>query len=245
MLFLDQPVQTGFSFDRLVNGTFNLTDEIIRPMHFNASSAAAQTDPLTSWGTFPSQDPAHTTKTSVSSARAVWHFAEHWLSSFPPYATSSDKISFWANSYGGYWGPETAARFAKNLKSLPAKHPLRRKNLRVDTLGITNGCIDFEYGLTGYPEYAYNNTYGVHFLTEAQYNQAMDNITSPGGVLDLIKTCRAAGQTGDPTFLGTNDTVNAICMQATAQALAIIGASDALNNVSAVFSVLNSARLYC
>ncbi|KIW66658.1 hypothetical protein PV04_05969 [Phialophora macrospora] len=104
MLFIDQPVQTGFSFDKLVNGTFNLTDEIIRPLAFNASTAAAQIDPLTSWGTFPSQDPAHTTNTSVSSARAVWHFAEHWLASFPPYATSSSKISFWANSYGGQGG---------------------------------------------------------------------------------------------------------------------------------------------
>ena len=124
MLFIDQPVQTGYSYDTLVNGTFNLTDETITPLVFNGSDAAADTD-ATSWGTWPSQDPAYTTNTTVSSARALWHFGEHWLSSFPEYSTSSENIGFWGNSYGGYWAPETAARFSKNLKTLPAKHPLK------------------------------------------------------------------------------------------------------------------------
>jgi carboxypeptidase C (cathepsin A) len=71
MLYIDQPVQTGFSYDSLVNGTFNLTSEIITPLEFNSSTAVAATDPLTTWGTFPSQDPLSTTNTTVASARAV------------------------------------------------------------------------------------------------------------------------------------------------------------------------------
>jgi carboxypeptidase C (cathepsin A) len=233
MLYIDQPVQTGFSYDSLVNGTFNLTSEIITPLEFNSSTAVAATDPLTTWGTFPSQDPLRTTNTTVASARAVWHFGEHWLSSFPPFSTSSssNKISFWGNSYGGLWAPEVAARFSKNFKSLPATHPLKRKDMVVDTLGLTNGCIDFEQALPGFPEYAYNNTYGVQFLSEAQYNAAMDNLTSPGGALDLIKTCRTLGLAGDPQFFGNNETVNKVCGEAFVQGYAVIGASDALNNV--------------
>lgn len=233
MLFIDQPVQCGYSYDTLVNGTFNLTDEVITPLVFNGS-VAADTDATTSWGTWPSQDPAHTTNTTVSSARALWHFGEHWLSSFPEYSTSSNKISFWGNSYGGYWAPEIAAQFSKNFKTLPAKHPLKAKNMTVDTLGLTNGCIDFEYGLAGFPQYAWNNTYGVHFLSEAQYNAAIDNLTSPGGVLDAIRTCRALGRAGDPNFLGNNQTVNEACMLALEQSLDISEASPALNNVSSL-----------
>ena len=233
MLYIDQPVQTGFSYDSLVNGTFNLSSEVVTPLMFNSSTAAAATDPLTTWGTFASQNPLSTTNTTVSSARAVWHFAEHWLSSFPPFSTSSssNKISVWGNSYGGFWAPEVAARFSKNFKTLPATHPLKHKDMVVDTLGLTNGCIDFEQALTGFPQYAYNNTYGVRFLSEAQYNAAMDNLTSPGGVLDLIKTCRALGLAGDPHFFGNNETVNEVCVDAFVQGYAVIDASNALNNV--------------
>jgi len=34
----------------------------------------------------------------VTSAKALWHFAENWLSSFPEYKTTSNKISLWTNS---------------------------------------------------------------------------------------------------------------------------------------------------
>ena len=242
MLYIDQPVQVGFSYDSLYNGTFNLTSEVITPLEYNSSSAASAVDPLTSWGTFPSQNPLTTTNTTVSSAVAGWHFAEHWLSSFPPYSTSSNKVSFWGNSYGGFWAPEYAVRFSKNFKSLPAKHPLKSKKLVVDTLGITNGCLDFAAGtLIGWPEYYYNNTYGVHFLSEDQYNLVVDNITTPGGVVDLINQCRALGLAGDPMFLGNNETVNEACQLSFVQSEGVLLSSPALNNVC-ITSILSSLK---
>ncbi|KIW32326.1 uncharacterized protein PV07_03880 [Cladophialophora immunda] len=231
MLYLDQPVQTGFSYDELVNGTFNIETQIITPEDFDTSPLPA-INATFQVGTFPSQDPLHITNTTVSSARALWHAAEHWLSSFPGYSTSSNKLSIWANSYGGFWGPETAALFSKNLKKLPAKHPLKAKHLTLDTLGITNGCIDFEYSMQGYPQYAYNNTYGVRFIPESVYKEAMDNITKPQGCMDLMKTCRSLGKIGDPAFNGNNQTVNEACMEASEACFGIMSAFDALNNRS-------------
>ncbi|EXJ66818.1 uncharacterized protein A1O5_10013 [Cladophialophora psammophila CBS 110553] len=231
MLYLDQPVQTGFSYDELVNGTFNLETQIITPENFNPS-ALPETNTTFQVGTFSSQDPLHSTNTTVSSARALWHAAEHWLSSFPEYSTSSNKLSIWANSYGGFWGPETAAVFSKSLKDLPAKHPLKPKKLTLDTLGLTNACIDFEYSIEGYPQFAYNNTYDIHFIPEAVYKEAMYNITKPEGCMDLVKTCRSLGQIGDPGFNGNNQTVNEACIGASEVCFGIMSAFDLLNNRS-------------
>ena len=101
MLYIDQPVQTGFSYDSLTNGTFNLETQLVIPHEYDGPTTA-QINVTTSVGTFPSQNLYHLTNTTVSSARALWHFAEHWLSSFPGYRTSSNKLSVWGNSYGGY-----------------------------------------------------------------------------------------------------------------------------------------------
>jgi hypothetical protein len=105
-------------------------------------------------------------------------------------------------------------RFSKQLKSLVSDHPLKPRCLAIDTVGITNGCVDTVTGMAGWLQFAYNNTYGVHFASEAQYKAAMHNLTKPDGCLDLIQQCRELGEAGDPDFSGGNATVNKVCMQA-------------------------------
>jgi len=71
MLYIDQPVQAGFSYDALVNSIFNAFDDSIVPF-----------DPKTPLGpgifpgVLPSQNPNHTTATTSLSARALWHFMQ-------------------------------------------------------------------------------------------------------------------------------------------------------------------------
>ena len=103
---------------------------------------------------------------------------------------------------------------SKNLHTLPAKHPLKPRALKVDSIGITNGCVDFGTAFAGYPQYAYNNTYGVRFGSKALYEAAMHNLTKPDGCIDLVNQCRALGQAKDPAYNGGNPTVNKLCMEA-------------------------------
>ena len=137
------------------------------------------------------------------------------------------------NSYGGYWVPETAVQYSKHLSNLPAKHALKSKNLVIDNIGITNACVDTLTGAVGYPEYAYNNTYGVKFASQQLYQEVMNNLTKPFGCLDLTKQCRALGSEGDPNSTGRNATVNEFCMAAFGYCEQyVIGAFPKLNNVS-------------
>lgn len=213
VLYIDQPVQTGFSYTELVNGTLDLLTLSITPAELNATSLP-KVNTVFGYGTYPIQGPSQTVNNTVQAARALWHFGEHWLSSFPGYSTQSNKISIWGNSYGGYWVPETAVRYSKQLTHLSSKHPLKCRNLTIDSIGITNGCVDIESAVTGYPDFAYSNTYGVQYGTEEVYEGALNNITGPGGCLDLINLCRTSAEIGDLNSTGSNATVNEICMEA-------------------------------
>jgi hypothetical protein len=73
ILYIDQPVQTGFSYDRLVNGTLDLLTGNVTPL--NDTSEVVQNE-TTVLGTFPSQDPTATTQGSVRGASALWHFMQ-------------------------------------------------------------------------------------------------------------------------------------------------------------------------
>ncbi|OJJ45188.1 hypothetical protein ASPZODRAFT_17403 [Penicilliopsis zonata CBS 506.65] len=226
ILYLDQPLQVGFSYSSLTNGTYNSTSLLVTPDNGTVFP------PPPGQGIFPDPSLSATANTTVASARGIWVFLEHWLSSFPGYSTSSRDISFWGNSYGGFYVPETAVTVSKALQQLPATHYLKDKDLRVDSIGITNGCVDFYYQIAGYPEYANHNTYGIKFYNETFYNEIENNITKPGGCLDRTDQCRHAGQVGDPDYTGNNATVNEICADATAYCATIITPLYTIHNVS-------------
>jgi carboxypeptidase D len=79
MLYIDQPVQTGFSYDRLINGTI---DETLLPYVVTPLPPSAPPPDLNSTflqGVFPSQDPASTANTTLTAARAAWHFMQTWM----------------------------------------------------------------------------------------------------------------------------------------------------------------------
>lgn len=233
MLYLDQPVQAGFSYSDIVNGTLNLIDFSVTPLSVVGNSTLPAVNATFGYGLFPDQGLLATTNTTVSSAKAVWQFAEHWLSSFPELTSSSGKISIWGNSYGGFWVPETGAQFSRQLASLPPRSASGDRNWTLDAIGTTNGCIDLETAMLGYPEYAYNNTYGVRFISEALYAASVDNITKAGGCLDQLRGCRAAGLAGDPDFTGANATINEQCEDSLIYCEGIIDVLNAYNNVSA------------
>ncbi|KAJ9628173.1 hypothetical protein H2204_009433 [Knufia peltigerae] len=235
MLYIDQPTQTGLSYSSLVNGTYDLASLNVTPENFTAASRPVVNGTF-GYGTYSDQDPSTTANTTVAAGRALWRFAEHWFSSFPQYNTTSKSVGIWGNSYGGFWVPETAAQISKNLKNLTDTHPLKKKALKVDSIGITNGCMDFEYLMEGYLEFANNNTYGVKFLPQDIYDEAQTNLTKPGGCLDMIKQCRQAGNVGDAAYSAANATVNQICEDSFLYCSTIVSLVNELHNVS-VFDV--------
>jgi carboxypeptidase C (cathepsin A) len=227
MLYIDQPNQVGFSYDKIVEGSYNVIDGSIFPEKLPQNQTTIS-------GKFASQNPGTTANTTVLVARALWHFAQVWFEDFPEFKSCERKISIWGNSYGGYYSTGTLAYFqSQNMKILNGTLDRKtNKVLPIDTLGITNGCVDLLYQGPSYATLPYNNTYDLELFNKTVSEAAMNNFTKPGGCSDEIHRCRALGAEGDPYDLGTNATVNSICFRTYLYCQYSVAAAFALTGVS-------------
>ena len=220
MLYVDQPVSTGYSYDVLVKSVQDLlfggkpkgATGIVPFDDFGGDVPAENT--TFKYGIFPSQNYNHTANTTGLAATALWHFNQVWFTEFPKWQTSDKRISLWGNSYGGFWVPATAAYIQKqNVKIKNGE--ISGTTIELDAIGMTNGCIDMLYETAWYPQMYYNNTYDLQIIPEKVYEVALHNYTKPNGCRDLILQCREMAGRHDPQELGNNPKVNELCMQAT------------------------------
>jgi len=93
MLYIDQPVQVGFSYDELVPSVLDLLTGAIAPSN---GSETSNTTSVT--GILPSQKIGSTANTTVNAAKILWQFTQIWLQEFPEHDSSDDRVSIWGNS---------------------------------------------------------------------------------------------------------------------------------------------------
>lgn len=92
MLFIDQPVQVGFSYDTLNNGTLDLlrggndfhegnSEDMVRQIVLDdfADGEVPETNATYYVGTFASQNLTQTVNSTEHAAVAFWHFAQTWF----------------------------------------------------------------------------------------------------------------------------------------------------------------------
>ncbi|THW91666.1 putative DNA polymerase zeta catalytic subunit [Aureobasidium pullulans] len=226
VLYIDQPVQAGFSYSSFYNSTYNFLtlDTSVSPVTpMDAYDGDVPPENSTfKYGVWADQSRRHTASTTMDAARPVWHFLQSWFENFPEYRTSDRRVNLWGNSYGGFWVTGfTSHILAQN--TLVKNGTLSGRVIPINTIGITNGCVDAFTTVQSYGDIAYNNTYNTSFITSEVYADIQNNITKSGGCYDQIHQCRAAVALSDPTGTGINDTVNAICAGATIYCLAYAG----------------------
>ncbi|OXV06609.1 hypothetical protein Egran_05622 [Elaphomyces granulatus] len=204
MLYLDQPVQTGFSYDIITEGILNLqTLEIVpggTPSNTNIS------------GAFASQNDLNTANTTENAARQFWYFLQTWTQGFDKYTDNRKNfdISIWTESYGGRYGP-AFARYIKEKNTEIQEEESIGKVLALETLGVINGCIDLPLQEFSYPPFAYNNSYGIPGINETVYIRAEKNLDP---CLKKIKNCQSLAEKLDPDVNGNIELVNEECKNA-------------------------------
>ncbi|KAI4129133.1 MAG: hypothetical protein LQ338_002368 [Usnochroma carphineum] len=223
IIFIDQPNQVGFSFDRLVNGSMDLTSSAIT---FPPSSVPAGQPGYTYLnGTFSSNDGTASANTTEIAAHTVWHMLQGFLGTFPQYnptitsnATHSVSvgINLFTESYGGKYGPLFAAHFeSQNALRQAGKLPKKKTlEIRLASLGIMQGCVDDLVQAKFYPMFANNNTYGIEALSLVDQQNAASSNLGANGCQQRIQSCRSAVIAKDPDNEGDVDSVNQICKDA-------------------------------
>lgn len=96
MLYLDQPVQVGFSYDSLKNYTVDLLTGEQKDLAPNEPVPEQNATFLV--GTGPSDDQDLTSQGSRNAAVALWHFAQVWFQEFPGYHPNDSRISIASQS---------------------------------------------------------------------------------------------------------------------------------------------------
>ncbi|KAM0809913.1 putative Carboxypeptidase [Seiridium cardinale] len=120
MLYIDQPVQVGFSCDTLINGTVN---EVLSPLGVTEQESLATLDLSKTYigSTFSYGNPLSTANTTKTAALAAWHFMQTWMTQFPHYQPKDNKFTIWTESYGGHDGPTFSSFFeSRTLRSQAA-----------------------------------------------------------------------------------------------------------------------------
>ena len=222
IIFIDQPVQVGFSFDTLTNVTLNLLDETmaIPPV------VVPVTQPTYTLlnGTFGSGNSSFTANTSQIAAQSLWHFLQTFLTTFPHYNTAlrthgvepTTEIHLFTESYGGKYGPSigTFLQTQNARRQTDAIFANSTIQITLKSLGIINGWIDLFTQIPFHPKFAYNNSYAIQAISQLQELNALSAYSSANGCQQQTLNCRAMESTVNPLGFGGNNNLNDACSQA-------------------------------
>ncbi|MCJ1336656.1 hypothetical protein MMC09_001934 [Bachmanniomyces sp. S44760] len=214
LLYIDQPVQVGYSYDVATNCTLDELTGNVTVADF--SDGVPDQNNTFYVGTLASQNLTRTANSTVHAAHALWHFAQTWFEEFPYYKPNDEKISIWTESHGGKYGPAFTTFFAQQNEKIangtisgPGTH-----YIHLDTLGVINGCIDNLRQDRSYADIAYNNTYGIQAINRTLYDSIIHEWEKPDGIEDKIRECQQLALSADPDDLGRSRLVNEVCGKA-------------------------------
>jgi carboxypeptidase C (cathepsin A) len=169
MLYIDQPTQVGFSYDELVNGTAvpDKENDVFKVIPADFSDGVPGSNLTHHVGTFSSQKLTQTPNTTAQAAHAFWHFAQTWFTEFPHYKPADSRISLWAESYGGHYGPAFFHFLQQQNDKIASGNSTEKEAhyLHLDTLGIVDGLLDIVVQQESFITFGYNNVCTSHVST--------------------------------------------------------------------------------
>jgi carboxypeptidase C (cathepsin A) len=186
MIFIDEPVDVGFSYSIPINSYIDANSSEVVPLPNN--SCPTDQD---SCGTYPIPDTSYTVNSTQDAAPKIWKTLQGFMGAFPQY--SRNEFNFATESYGGHYGPVFNEYFVvqnaaiQNGVSVP-----NAKEINLNTVLIGNGWYD---PLVQYPAY-YNytvwpgNTYDYDPYNASVKATWYDSLYGEGNCMDKLRECK-------------------------------------------------------
>ncbi|CAO2655950.1 Nn.00g047530.m01.CDS01 [Neocucurbitaria sp. VM-36] len=227
LLFIDQPTQTGFSYDERVNASvdFKADYPFELPNRLASQHLPANTP---SWrfknGTFASGRESNTQDSTAIAARSCWHFLQGFLSAFPQYNPGSRPnstsikptgVNLFAESYGGIYGPTFADFFEEqNDQRKTGVVPAGTLEIQLESVGIVNGILDHLLQTLAVAAFTYSNNYGIGAIDLVTFQNVISYANSDTGCRGLVAQCRSRIAATDRGSFGRNEDIDQLCEDA-------------------------------
>ncbi|KAJ5203358.1 Alpha/Beta hydrolase protein [Penicillium cf. viridicatum] len=176
LLFLSQPVGTGFSYSTKEVGALDPTYLTVEPMSDKSQQGR--------WSIIEPTD----IDTSRLAAASAWELLQAFYTALPTLDPEVGSVDFhlWTESFGGHWGPSFSTHFIEENDKLD-NDGKKGVKLNFKSLGIVNGIIDEPTQTKYLLEFTHKNTYGVKLINDTVYDHGKFNMGICQGNLDWCK----------------------------------------------------------
>ncbi len=183
MLFLDQPVATGFSYASPTPAYISSSGNIVTLPNNTCPDFAQGLE----CGTYSQPNVSTTVNSTEAGARSFYRAIQGFMGALPQYARES--FGYATESYGGHYG----SIYTRYILEQNAKAVKGTKKIQFDSLLIGNGWYDPAVQYEAYYNFTLENYYDIHPYNASVSAQVRNALYGKGNCLDQIKECYRTG----------------------------------------------------
>ncbi len=185
MLFIDQPIGTGFSHAGPTPGYVSDSGNVVALPSAHCPDYA---DPATC-GTFSSPNISTTANSTQAGAENFWRAVQGFTGALPLY--DRETVVLAGESYAARYLPA----YGKYLLDQNSKGPVPTgtKKITLDGMIIGNGCVDPLTQFESYYKITLDSYYGLPRYNATIDAQVRNALYDPGNCLDQLKECQESG----------------------------------------------------